>query len=133
MSFFLYNQDGHQAIARPFLDDRPAMGKPGVSPLDDHSATPKYHELENFDARTDAPSSNFIYDFEYFRYMTRSNWTEVFAHDSKGDVTFGQLDDLVDAFDMACSLGPHDCIVLDVERAPASPALFESRNERMGQ
>lgn len=44
----------------------------------------------------------------------------------------GQVD-LVDAFDMACSLGPHDCIVLDVERAPASPALFESRNERMGQ
>lgn|GEM_PF-1862821 len=41
--------------------------------------------------------------------------------------------DLVDAFDMACSLGPHDCIVLDVERAPASPAIFESRNERMGQ
>lgn len=41
--------------------------------------------------------------------------------------------DLVDAFDMACSLGPHDCIVLDVERAPASPALFESRNERLGQ
>lgn len=41
--------------------------------------------------------------------------------------------DLVDAFDMACSLGPHDCIVLDVERAAVSPALFESRNERMGQ
>ena len=99
MSFFLYNQDGHQAIARPFLDSRPATGEPGVSPLDDHSATPKYHELENFDAQTDAPSSNFIYDFEYFRYMTRSNWTEVFAHDAKGDVTFGQLDELVDAFE----------------------------------
>ena len=41
--------------------------------------------------------------------------------------------DLVDAFEMACSLGPHDCIVLDVERAPASPALFKFRNERMGQ
>ena len=99
MSFFLYNQDGHQAIARPFLDDRPATGKPGVSPLDDHSATPKYHELENFDAQTDAPSSNFIYDFEYFRYMTRSNWTEVFAHDAEGNVTFGQLGGLADAFE----------------------------------
>lgn len=41
--------------------------------------------------------------------------------------------DLVDAFDIACSLGPHDCIVLDVERAPASPALIESKNDRMGQ
>jgi acylphosphatase len=38
--------------------------------------------------------------------------------------------DLVDAFDMACSLGPRDCIVLDVTRAPAPSALFESRNER---
>ncbi|WP_346910946.1 hypothetical protein [uncultured Roseibium sp.] len=44
----------------------------------------------------------------------------------------GQVD-LVDAFDMACSLGPHDCIVLDVERSPAPAALFESRNERTGQ
>lgn len=44
----------------------------------------------------------------------------------------GQVD-LVDAFDMACSLGPHDCLVLDVERKPATSALFESRNERMGQ
>ncbi|MET0358774.1 MAG: hypothetical protein ABW055_05000 [Pararhizobium sp.] len=26
-------------------------------------------------------------------------------------------DDLVDAFEMACSLGPEDCIVLDVERS----------------
>ena len=28
MSFFLYNQDGHQAIARPFLDERPATERP---------------------------------------------------------------------------------------------------------
>lgn len=41
--------------------------------------------------------------------------------------------DLVDAFDMACSLGPQDCLVLEVERREASPALFESRNERNGQ
>ena len=44
----------------------------------------------------------------------------------------GQVD-LVDAFDIACSLGPHDCIVLDVARTPAPAALFESRNERTGQ
>jgi hypothetical protein len=98
MSFFLYNQDGHQAIARPYLDDRPDTGQPAVSPLTDYSATPKYHELENFDAETNAPSSNFIYDFEYFRYMVRSNWTEVFAHDADGKVTSGKLDDLTEAF-----------------------------------
>src|SRR4051812_702256 len=37
MSFFLYNQDGQQAIARPFLDRQPATGARGPSPLDDHS------------------------------------------------------------------------------------------------
>ena len=41
--------------------------------------------------------------------------------------------DLVDAFEMACSLGPHDCIVFEVERAAAPPALFQFRNERMAQ
>ncbi|PZM14562.1 hypothetical protein CPY51_10890 [Rhizobium tubonense] len=25
-------------------------------------------------------------------------------------------EDLVDAFEMACSLGPYDCIILDIER-----------------
>lgn len=29
-------------------------------------------------------------------------------------------DALVDAFEMACSLGPYDCIVLDVERFPTA-------------
>ena len=42
MSFFLYNQDGHQAIARPFLDERQAMGQPGRSPINDWRDMPKY-------------------------------------------------------------------------------------------
>jgi len=32
MPFFLYNQNGQQAIARPFLDGVPPSGKPGPSP-----------------------------------------------------------------------------------------------------
>ncbi|TYC59007.1 hypothetical protein FMN50_08685 [Rhodobacterales bacterium] len=44
----------------------------------------------------------------------------------------GQVD-LVDAFEMACSLGPHDCIVLEAESSTATPELFEHRNERMNQ
>ena len=98
MSFFLYNQDGHQAIARPFLDDRPATGQPGPSAVSDHADMPKYHELESFDAETNAPSSNFIYDFEYFRYMVRGGWNEVFAHDVDGSVIHGDVGDLADAF-----------------------------------
>ena len=32
MSFFLYNQDGRQAIGRPYLDGVPPHGVPGASP-----------------------------------------------------------------------------------------------------
>ena len=29
-------------------------------------------------------------------------------------------EDLIDAFEMACSLGPYDCIILDIERNAAA-------------
>ena len=35
MSFFLYNQNADQAIARPYLDGGPATGQMGPAPLDD--------------------------------------------------------------------------------------------------
>ena len=98
MSFFLYNQDGHQAIARPFLDGRPTTGKPGPSPVNDWPDMPKNHELASFDAETNAPSSNFIYDFEYFKYMVSPSWREVLAHDAEGTVICGDVDELAEAF-----------------------------------
>ena len=64
MSFFLYNQDGHQAIARPYLDGRVSTGSIGLSPTGDHWGMPKYHELDRWDVDTNAPSSNFIYAFD---------------------------------------------------------------------
>ncbi len=39
--------------------------------------------------------------------------------------------DLVDAFEMACSLGPHDCIVLDVERRERPAEIFISNQENL--
>jgi hypothetical protein len=36
-------------------------------------------------------------------------------------VTVSGQPDLVDAFEMACSLGPIDCLVDDVIRTPAAP------------
>lgn len=98
MSFFLYNQDGHQGIARPFLDGQPASGAPGVFPPVQPPDMPKYHELQSFDVDTNAPSSTFIYDFEYFRYMVRSGWREVLSHDAAGRVTAGSVDELIDCF-----------------------------------
>ena len=104
MSFFMYNQDGQQAIARPFLDGPPAMGAPGPSPLDDHSAMPKYHQQDSFDVGTNAPSSNFIYDFNVFRYLVRDDWTELLSHNADGSVVNGSVDALGDAFTQGCEL-----------------------------
>ena len=98
MSFFLYNQDGHQAIARPFLDGLPAKGEPSSSPIELHEDMPKYHELASFDRDTNAPSSSFIYDFEFFRYYVRSAWEQVLGHDAEGRVEMGSLELLAGAF-----------------------------------
>lgn len=94
MSFFLYNQDAQQAIARPYLDGSPATGCPGPSPLDDFSDMPRYHQFDNWDAPTNAPSHNFVYDFDVYHFHTRDNWTEVLAHSAEGDVLRGSVDEL---------------------------------------
>ena len=99
MSFFMYNQDGQQAIARPHLDSGPAGGTMGPSALDDWSAYPKYHQQDGWDAGTNAPSSNFIYDFEVFRYFVCDDWQEVLAHDTAGRVQGGSIDLLAAAFE----------------------------------
>ena len=98
MSFFLYNQDGEQAIARPYLDNRVATGSPGASPVPDHSEMPKYHQHDNWDDDTDAPSNNFIYDFEVFRYFVRDDWHQALEHDAQGGIVSGSVDELMDAF-----------------------------------
>ena len=98
MSFFMYNQDGQQAIARPYLDGPPGAGQNAQPPLDDHSDMPKYHELDNWDDDTNAPSSNFIYDFNCYRYLVCDNWEEVFAHTAYGRAVFGSLEALCEAF-----------------------------------
>lgn len=104
MSFFLYNQDGLQGIARPFLDGQPASGKRGASPINPYPEMPKYHELASWDADTNAPSSTFIYDFEYFKYFVRESWEEVFAHDSLGNPTSGSLERLVEGVGEGCEV-----------------------------
>jgi hypothetical protein len=98
LSFFLYNEDGQQAIARPYLDGAPVTSPLGPSPPNDHAAMPKYHELDNWDAGSNAPSSNFIYDFTTLRYFVRDDWTEALHHTAAGETISGSLDALVDAF-----------------------------------
>ena len=104
MSFFIYNQDGHQAIARPHLDGQRSTGKPGPCSVNQHPDMPKYHELASWDSETNAPSSHFIYAFEYFRYFVYEGWEEVLSHDSEGAVESGSLDALVEAFSEGCEV-----------------------------
>lgn len=98
MSFFLYNQDGKQAIARPYLDQLRATGAHGRSPIDDHSAMPRYHQHDSWDAGTNAPSSNFVYDFEHYQFWVYDGWREILSHTADGTVLAGSLDQLAEAF-----------------------------------
>lgn len=104
MSFFLYNQNGQQAIARPYLDGPPVGGTKGESDPDGHPDMPKYHQLDNWDADTNAPSQNFIYEFETYRFCVRNDWQEVLSHDANGNVVSGSLNDLVAAFEQGCEV-----------------------------
>jgi len=104
MSFFIYNQDGHQAIARPHLDGISSLGKLASVPIDDHPDMPKFQELASWDADTNAPSSNFIYEFEYFRYFVHDHWEEVLSHDAEGHIESGSLEELVEAFSEGCEI-----------------------------
>jgi hypothetical protein len=98
MSFFLYNQDATQALARPYLDGGEVAGHPGASPVRAPEAMPKYHPLNCWDGETNAPSTNFIYDFDFYKFMVRDDWEEVLAHDEDGQVRSGRVDDLSAAF-----------------------------------
>ena len=98
MSFFLYNQDGTQAIARPYLDGRSADGtliSPSSETLENMS---KYHPHDSWDIETNAPSTNFTYDFDVFRYYVHDSWKEVLHHDSDGFVLSGSVESLSSAF-----------------------------------
>ena len=117
-SFFLYNEDGSQAIARPFLDGQtrvPPTGEfPAVSPAD----MPKYHTLSDFDQGTNAPSQNFVYDFEAYHFFVNDCWEEIYAHDAQGNPLLGSYDDLTSAFLANREL---KAAIRDFGRAPGEP------------
>ena len=104
MSFFLYNQDGTQAIARPYLDGAAATALPGISSPVCPEDMPKYHAFDGWDQGTNAPSHNFIYDFDVYRFCVSDSWREVLHHTATGDVLSGSLAALVDAFSSGCAI-----------------------------
>jgi hypothetical protein len=105
MSFFMYNQNGQQAIARPYLDGGRATGDLGPSPPSGAFATmPKYHEQDNWDAGTNAPSSNFVYDFDLYRFWVHDGWRLALSHTDDGAVESGSLAALAEAFAQGCEV-----------------------------
>lgn len=104
MSFFVYNQDGEQGIARPFLDGVETANVHGPSPVPAHPLMQRYHQHDLWDAETNAPSHNFVYDFDVFEYFVRDDWREVLAHDEEGIVQSGNVETLGDCFRSGCQI-----------------------------
>ncbi|MDA1229676.1 MAG: hypothetical protein O2856_02790 [Planctomycetota bacterium] len=104
MSFFLYNQDGTQAIARPFLDGATTTALPGPSATISPEGMPKYHAVDGWDQGTNAPSHNFVYDFDIFQFCVSDSWREVLHHSATGEVLSGSIAELVDAFSSGCAI-----------------------------
>ena len=104
ISFFLYNQDGEQAIARPHLDGRTATGAPGRFEEVQPNTMAKYHLRDSWDEATISPSHNFVYDFEQFRFNVSTHWRELLSCDADGNVNSGSVDALAVAFADGCAV-----------------------------
>ena len=71
LSLFLYNQDGSQGLARTFLDGL----APGHTDMpSDYPAVPRLHLANSYDDASNAPSQNFVYDFDVYRYFVNREW-----------------------------------------------------------
>lgn len=108
MSFFMYNQDGQQAVARPHLDGAFPIGSSlpseGANDESSFAQMPRYQELDRWDDDTNAPSRNFIYKLDYYNFCVSDNWKEVVSHDADGRINSGSVDDLVEAFHTGAEL-----------------------------
>lgn len=89
MSYFMYNENGLQSIARPFLDRNGYIEPVPPAKVDGDIDHTKWHDMGNYDEDTMAPSSNFVYDFYQYKFIVQDEWTEVLAHDADGNVISG--------------------------------------------
>lgn len=98
LSFYMYNQDGLQSGARPYLDGSPSKVPPSDTPPDFHSELGKMKVLGGADKDTNAPSSTFTYPFDKVGYFVRDEWKEILRHSDDGEVRSGSLAELLEAF-----------------------------------
>ena len=97
LSLFMYNQDGTQGIARPYLDGQPASGMKGLYEPYAYSEHKKMHYLSCFDKETNAPSDNFIYAFDHFRYLVCDRYRLLCSFGQKGELLAGNKEALWEA------------------------------------
>ena len=100
MSFFMYNENGLQAVARPYLEeevivpkeetDEPVYQGPGCDET-------KWHEGSRYDEDTNAPCNNFVYDFYSYKFLVNDEWEEVLSHDAEGNILYGDPQKLDEA------------------------------------
>ncbi len=99
LSFFLYNQDANQAIARPYLDGGDVSSDVESNAPAETPAMPRMRVLSAADENTNAPSHHFVYDFDYYRFFVNDRWEEVLSHDAEGQAVSGSLPALTAAVD----------------------------------
>ena len=110
MSFFMYNEDGTQACARPFLDSYGYHETEGEPPCEmfggGGEALPMIHmhDGKSYDLGTNCPSTNFVYDFYSYKFLTSDRWREVLAHDKDGKVISGSASLLDEASSAGCDI-----------------------------
>ena len=102
MSFFLYNQNAQQAVAKLYLDGQ-APAESSAWPGEDIEI-PKFSVQDECDVGTNAPSRNFIYEFEEYRYLVWDSWRQVLAHDDEGRIQSGSFEDLERQFASGCEI-----------------------------
>ena len=103
MSFFMYNQNGEQALARAVFEASQAACERDAKLAGPPLLIPKYQLIESHDEGSNRPSVNYIYQFECYRYWVRDDWTELFSHGSDGE-TAGSIDELERAVIDGCEV-----------------------------
>ena len=95
MSFFMYNEDGTQAVGRPYLDGAGSYPTEGELPPDPFAGRGPYRpmvrmHIESESHRDDGAAwLNFVYDFYSYKFMVNDGWEEVLSHDKDGRVLSG--------------------------------------------
>ena len=100
----MYNQDGHQAFARPHLEGPPSTVEPNENPPRFWCRPGKLTLLGGADKDTNAPSAFFTYPFDNILYFVRDEWQEVLSHSDQGEVRSGSLEALLEAFEIGAEM-----------------------------